>query len=44
MCDRIYYKMLQHWVSKGNFYIGGSVLLNLIEPVTLAHCTLMSLN
>ena len=28
--------MLQHWVSEGEFYIGGFVLLTFVEPVRLA--------
>ena len=27
--------MLQHWVSEGEFYTGGFVLLTFIEPVRL---------
>ena len=28
--------MLQHWVSEGEFYIGGYVVLTFVEPVRLA--------
>ena len=28
--------MLQHWASEGEFYVGGFVLRNFIEPVTFA--------
>ena len=35
--------MLQHRASEGEFYIGGFVLRNVIEPVTFARCVLTSL-
>ena len=31
------------WASEGEFYTGGFVLRNFIEPVTFAHCAVMSL-
>ena len=30
--------MLQHWVNKGEFYIGGFELRKFLEPVTFARC------
>ena len=37
--ETILEQMLQHWVSEGEFYIGGFVFFKFIEPITL-HVTL----
>ena len=36
-------EMLHHWVSEGEFYIGGFVLCNFIEPIMFVCCMLTSL-
>ena len=36
--ETILEQMLQHWVSEGEFYIGGFVLLKFIEPIIFACC------
>ena len=33
--ETILEQMLQHWASEGEFYIGGFVLLKLIEPIII---------
>ena len=37
--ETILEQMLQHWVSEGEFYIGGFELLKFIEPIIFACCT-----